>query len=128
MTASAIARLVMTPTTSAARGRRAPWKTIAAPGAVAPETRQHEAQQVDVAADDGAPLDEVVDQPVGVVHALAPEAGTRRDQADDPALVLDDHRAQIVDVFPADALAVASSPRAARMNRRSMMSCACWTR
>ena len=43
--------------------------------AMALEASQHEAQQVDVAADDGALLDEIVDKPTGVVHAFAPEAG-----------------------------------------------------
>jgi hypothetical protein len=68
------------------------------------EARQHEAQQIDVAADDRALLDEIIHQPLGIVHAFPPKAGTGRDQADDSALMFDNDGAQIVDVFPADAL------------------------
>ena len=75
--------------------------------AVPLEAGQHETQEILIAANDRALLDEIVHQAVGVVRAFAPESGTRRDETNDSALVFYDDGAQIVDVLPAHAFAQA---------------------
>ena len=78
--------MVITPTMSRARGRPRSAKDDAGAGPMALETGKHDTEEVHVAADDQCLLDEIVDRPIGVAHAFAPEAGTRRDQTDDRPL------------------------------------------
>jgi hypothetical protein len=60
------------------------------------------AQEIDVAADHHVIFDKALDQQIRIVAGLEPEARVRRDQADDPALALDDNGAKIVGRLGAD--------------------------
>ena len=105
-----MARLVMTPTTSAARGRCVAVEDDRRARIVALEARQHEAQQVDVAADDRPLLDEVVHQAGRDCSRFRAKGRNAAGSADNSALLLDDDGAQIVHVLPAHAFASASIP------------------
>jgi hypothetical protein len=63
---------------------------------VALQPRQREAQDVGVAAKRGAAFDETVDERARVGPGFPPQAGARRNEADDASLPLDHDRAQIV--------------------------------
>ena len=66
------------------------------------QSGKHTAQQIDVAANHRPAFDETLHQQARIALRLAPEAGTRRNKANDPAVALDNDGAQIAELLSAD--------------------------